>query len=336
MEASLIRYEAARQALAEAHRVDEVKDIRDKAAAMQIYAKQAKDTELIEHATEIRLRAERRLGEMMIEQPKAKGGTEPGVGRRGNAGLQETRIDAPITLAQAGIDKNLAHRARKAAALSEEQFEEKISRAKQAAVAAVEKKTRSGKTGSGRKSAREPLPDDPLAEADDALRDFDIAAATFLARARPVIEAISAIEITRNMGADAAMNLFHKVMRIRAVAFALAIGTSGAYEIQTLAEVTLGHLLIETERTGLRVPAQAKKGTRVGAETGFTLDDVGIGRKLSAECQELAGKPKRLSQKRKTALAPDKVDDADGEPSPPTQPIEETPIEMGSQEIGLV
>jgi hypothetical protein len=118
-----MNYSAARQALAAAHAVDEVKDIRDKAEAMAHYAVMAKDTELSRHATEIRLRAERRLGELMAEQPKAKGAREPNT----NRGTTRDR-PKPASLTEQGIDKNLAHRARKAAAMPEEKYEAKIRR----------------------------------------------------------------------------------------------------------------------------------------------------------------------------------------------------------------
>ena len=110
---------AARRALAEAVRIDEVKDIRNKAVAMQVYAKQAKDGVLIAHATEIRKRAERRLGEIIESERKAgklaKGAREKGVGRRGTRVIEKPAL----SLADRGIDKNLADRARKMAALPE-------------------------------------------------------------------------------------------------------------------------------------------------------------------------------------------------------------------------
>jgi hypothetical protein len=126
-EIQLVKYTAAKQALAEAHSVDEVREVLNQTRAMELYAVIADDIELSRQATEIWLRAEKRLGEMMAEQK-----TTVGMAKGGEHYHQEpTGVDrTPVvpTLEDAGIDKNLAKRARKAAAMSEEKYEAKISR----------------------------------------------------------------------------------------------------------------------------------------------------------------------------------------------------------------
>lgn len=124
----LINYDTARRALAEAVRIDEVRAIHDQAMALKACAKIARDQQMELDAAEIRVRAERRLGEIMKEQAKtvgkAKGGDKGG--KRPKAGLRKNPANAPPTLTEAGIDKNLAHRGRKAAKLSTKEFENEV------------------------------------------------------------------------------------------------------------------------------------------------------------------------------------------------------------------
>ena len=125
MSAILVRYDAMCSAIAAAHAVDEVKDIRDKAVALALYARQANDTALERQVHDIRVRAERRTGELLRKMPKA-------AGARGQAGPGRGKTGSPITtpfsdtptLKDFGITKDQSSEWQKLAAVPEEEFEE--------------------------------------------------------------------------------------------------------------------------------------------------------------------------------------------------------------------
>lgn len=119
----LVRYEQARSALAEARSVDEVKDIRDKAEAMRAYARMANDTQLESDATELRLRAERRLGIMLTQQKTTVGFNRGMAGTKLSGAEQEPVRDTRLTLADVGIDKKLSARSQKIGGIGEQAFE---------------------------------------------------------------------------------------------------------------------------------------------------------------------------------------------------------------------
>jgi hypothetical protein len=136
MSTDLSKYNAAKKALAEAHRIDEVKDIRDKAVAMRMYAMQARDRVLIDQATEIRLRAERRAGQLLKEMEKNKGGGERGVGRRGTKNA--VAASDHIKLSDLGINKSQSSRWQKLADIDDDEFEGVVTHAQHKASAAVD------------------------------------------------------------------------------------------------------------------------------------------------------------------------------------------------------
>jgi len=99
MPVALVRYDAARRALAAAHRVDEVKHIHDKATALLAYAKQAGDFELQNKAAEIRLFAERRAGELLVDM-QATGQ------RHARERGRPAKASSPTTLPKLGITRD--------------------------------------------------------------------------------------------------------------------------------------------------------------------------------------------------------------------------------------
>ena len=122
-------FEDAKTALAECRNIDDAKLLRNKAMALVVFAQQAKDRSLIEDATEIRLRAERRAGEILREMEKNKGGVPGKTGRKGRPVL-----DATPKLADLGVTKSQSSNWQRLAAIEADALEARVDRAKRKAV----------------------------------------------------------------------------------------------------------------------------------------------------------------------------------------------------------
>jgi hypothetical protein len=112
--------QAAGRSLVLAASVPELKDVRDQAEAIRAYARQRDGClEVQNAAAELKVRAERRLGELLLELDRNGGGrpekTPPSVG-----GVSEAR---PATLDELGINYMQSSRWRQIAALPERAFE---------------------------------------------------------------------------------------------------------------------------------------------------------------------------------------------------------------------
>ena len=114
----LILWDKMKQAVVECHDIDEISNIRNQAEAYRYALRQAKESpEVIRKAEEIKLRAERRAGELLKE-------TDFQQGSRGYGKKVESH---PVTpLSELGVTKNQSSNWQKIANIPEEKFENYI------------------------------------------------------------------------------------------------------------------------------------------------------------------------------------------------------------------
>ena len=133
----------ASQALAEAKTIAEIKHLISMAKAAEVYAKTMKAAKGVEdQAIDLRVRAQRKLGEALAQVPKAKGAADgtpgPGRGRRKARNKRENAVDSddhvsdtPLTLTKLGISKDESSFSQRLAALPEDKFETAVAAAKE-------------------------------------------------------------------------------------------------------------------------------------------------------------------------------------------------------------
>ena len=118
-DSALVKINLANRALAQAKTLQEVKRVMSLADAARLFAKQTgAATETINIGAELKLHAERRLGEMLEAAPKSKGAIgSPGPGRGKRGTRKVPRFSNLLTLEETGITKNQSSVAQKLAAV---------------------------------------------------------------------------------------------------------------------------------------------------------------------------------------------------------------------------
>lgn len=126
-EIALPRYDEMCRAIAACHRVDEAKTLRDKAAALRAYAKQANNRNAEVQFAEITQRAARKAGELLKNMAET-GERDNGKGNR-NPDLKSQ--SATPNLESLGLDKHEASRFQQLAAIPEKKFEAALAEARE-------------------------------------------------------------------------------------------------------------------------------------------------------------------------------------------------------------
>src|SRR4051812_49221548 len=116
----LVLYEQMRTAITKCVSIDEARESRNKAHAIELYSAMALNHEAESQAIKIRLRAERRCGELLKES-KENGTRDTGQGGNRKSRSDDATVIQP-TLADLGISKQQSSDWQKLAEIPEEKF----------------------------------------------------------------------------------------------------------------------------------------------------------------------------------------------------------------------
>ena len=105
----LLHIDAAKREILAADSLVKVKDLWNKADAMRALGQAAKDPDLVNHATEFKLRCERRLGEMILAM-KERGEISEG---------RNSRTPTRVKIAEMDFSYDISSRAQRIASVSE-------------------------------------------------------------------------------------------------------------------------------------------------------------------------------------------------------------------------
>jgi protein gp37 len=121
---ALTRYHASERALVEAKTIDRMTEVCGMYDGIRKLARTMSDRAAEIEAAEFSIRAKRKLGEMIIAAAKAGALAKPPGGSKKRP--RKDRVKNNPTLESAGVDKNLAHEARKLGRLEPREFKERL------------------------------------------------------------------------------------------------------------------------------------------------------------------------------------------------------------------
>ena len=120
-------FERVRSEIARIETIEDAVQLRSQAEALRVYAIQVKcSREVLDQIAETKVRAERRLGELLVDRPETRGGDRKSDEFTDQRSTDSTFDSSPPTLQNLGVSKFLSSRSQVIANIPADMFEDRI------------------------------------------------------------------------------------------------------------------------------------------------------------------------------------------------------------------